>query len=233
MIFCAAEGAAAAMREAGIEVVTLANNHIRNYGARGETETREILTEAGVARVSEGELLIMPIAGMRVGIIADDDVNQPLDMKQWVTKITAAAAQVDHLLVALHFGAEYRYQPLSRQQELAWLAIDSGARIVVGNHAHWLEPVEFYGEGAIIYAHGNFVFDQMWSEETRQGVVVGWTLARDKLQKVEIYPVYISEYGKVDLVSGTAKGEQILRRMQEISGDGVLEEGKLVMRPEK
>jgi poly-gamma-glutamate synthesis protein (capsule biosynthesis protein) len=89
--------------------------------------------------------------------------------------------------------------------------------------------VEFYGDGAIIYAHGNFVFDQMWSEETRQGVVAGWTFDREKLRRVEIYPIYITDYGKANWVQGTAKGEQILQKMREISGVGEIENGRLIL----
>ena len=55
--------------------------------------------------------------------------------------------------------------------EIAHLGIDSGADLIIGNHPHWVQAVEVYKGKYITYAHGNYIFDQMWSYETRVGVI--------------------------------------------------------------
>ena len=229
MIFCAHASAAAALVESPIDVITLANNHIANYGNDGITQTQTLLKQAGQDYVSAGELYITDLDHHSIGILAFDDTASPLDEASYSQAITQAASQVDILLVALHFGQEYRYQPLPRQQELAHLAIEAGAQVVVGNHSHWLGPVELYQDGAIIYSHGNLIFDQMWSEETKQGIAAAWQFSDGRLSAIHLYPIYITDYGLAHWEQGSQRGQQILDIMQRISQLGTFVDDHLVI----
>ncbi len=75
-------------------------------------------------------------------------------------------------------------------------AIDWGADIVIGNHPHWYQGIEVYKGKLITYAHGNFVFDQMWSEETREGVIGTYTFYGTQLVAATWKPVRSYDYGQ-------------------------------------
>lgn len=100
---------------------------------------------------------------------------------------------------------EYTDQPTQRQKELAHLAIDTGADLVIGNHPHWIQPVEIYKNKLIVYAHGNFVFDQMWSAKTREGIIGRYTFYGDRLIDAEFLPVQINDFGQPRFLTGETK----------------------------
>src|SRR6185437_11714659 len=102
------------------------------------------------------------------------------------------------------------------QSELAHLAIDSGADLVIGNHPQWIEPAELYKGKLITYAHGNFVFDQMWSEKTEEGIVGKYTFYDKRLIDVEYLPIKIEDYGQPYFLQGTDK-QKILDQMKQDS----------------
>lgn len=229
MIFCAAPGAGAALKDAGVDVATLANNHIYNHGRDGLAETEKILTDNQIDYAIEKVLVQKKFNGQKFGFLAFDDLSTNLSHAEMQTITAAAAAEVDTLLVSLHFGREYNYQPAVAQEELAHSLIDQGAKIIVGNHSHWIGKVEEYNDGVIIYSHGNLVFDQMWSDETREGVVAEWQFTDGDLTRVTLQPIWITEYGLANLATGE-RANKILTTVQKISGDiGTIANKKLVI----
>jgi poly-gamma-glutamate synthesis protein (capsule biosynthesis protein) len=96
--------------------------------------------------------------------------------------------------VSFHFGDEY--QPLSndRQKRIARAAVDAGADIVVGHHAHVAQEVEEYNNGVIAYSLGNFVFDQYFSEETMQGLKLDVEVTKKGILSYSTTTVYLSEH---------------------------------------
>jgi len=103
-------------------------------------------------------------------------------------------------------------------REIGHLAIDDGADLVIGNHPHWVQGVEIYHDKLITYAHGNFIFDQMWSQETREGVVGRYTFYGTRLIRVDYRPVLISDYAQPAWLDDTAgEGLTILQRMEHSS----------------
>lgn len=218
MIFCSSEPSAAALKKAHFNLLTLANNHINNYGESGVEQTKQLLRQNGLDFAVEKELLIKDFAHQRIGFLAFDDTVTTLDEEEFFAQVAAAAAQVDVLFVSLHFGIEYQYQPTARQKQLAQGAIVAGADVILGNHSHWFGPLEFYQHGVIIYSHGNFVFDQMWSEQTKQGLAIAWYFNQEaKLTQIKVYPIYISNYGLANLATDEAVGEQILNKFIQVS----------------
>lgn len=218
MIFCSSEPSAAALKKAHFNLLTLANNHINNYGESGVEQTKQLLRQNGLDFVVEKELLIKDFAHQRIGFLAFDDTVTTLDEEEFFAQVAAAAAKVDVLFVSLHFGIEYQYQPTARQKQLAQGAIVAGADVILGNHSHWFGPLEFYQHGVIIYSHGNFVFDQMWSEQTKQGLAIAWYFNQEaKLTQIKVYPIYISNYGLANLATDEAVGEQILNKFIQVS----------------
>jgi len=104
-------------------------------------------------------------------------------------------------------------------------SIDWGADIVIGNHPHWYQGIEIYHGKLITYAHGNFIFDQMWSEETREGVIGTYTFYGTQLVAASWKAVRSYDYGqpvfmnaKDDATAITtmeAASDQLAKRLRE------------------
>ena len=222
MIFCGDGRHVEGLQASGVDVATVGNNHFGNYGQAGVTETVKILTGAGIEVTGLGEPALVEIDGIMFGFLAYNDVGvseasvASADNLTVVEDIVGVRSEADVVVVAFHWGEEYRLMPTWRQEELAHLAVDSGADLVLGNHPHWIQPVEIYNGKTIVYAHGNFVFDQMWSRETREGVVGKYTFFDNNLIDVDFYPILIESYGQPFFLTGLER-ENILKRMKEAS----------------
>jgi poly-gamma-glutamate synthesis protein (capsule biosynthesis protein) len=125
--------------------------------------------------------------------------------------------------VAVNWGKEYSSDPYQAPgianddpRVIGRALIDAGADVIVGNHPHWVQGVELYHQGFIAYAHGNFIFDQEWSRETKEGVIGAYTFHNKKLSGVSFIPVIIENYGQPRLASET-ESAVILERMRSSS----------------
>jgi len=96
------------------------------------------------------------------------------------------------------------------------VAADKTADLVIGNHPHWAQGVELYKGKFIAYAHGNFVFDQMWSLQTREGVVGTYTFYGKKLIAVRYRPVLIENYAQPHFLPA-AQEAPVLKQMYDAS----------------
>ncbi|MCE9548990.1 CapA family protein [Candidatus Nomurabacteria bacterium] len=182
-----------ALRGAGIDVLSMANNHVGDWGREAYVDTlarlkeNEILYTGGGMNESEAEQpVIIEKQGIRIGFLAFSDkgpdylkadadraglllANNP----RFDEIIQNASSLVDFLVVSFHFGEEYQTKHDKRQEDLAHRAIDNGAKIIVGHHPHVIQDTEVYKNGYIIYSLGNFIFDQAFSKETMEGMLVG------------------------------------------------------------
>ncbi len=222
MVFCGDQKHLEGLNFAGVDVANLANNHLGNYGPQGTEETDALLKGGEIESCGVGEWALKNVRGLRFALLGYNDVGaspsplSPADEKVIAEQIRAAREQADIIVVSFHWGNEYVTPPSSRQRDLAHLAVDAGADLIVGNHPHWIEPVEIYQEKLITYAHGNFIFDQTWSEETKKGVVGRYTFYENKLIDVEFLPLYILGYGQPQLLEGEAK-QSILTSLEKAS----------------
>src|SRR3989344_3635840 len=98
------------------------------------------------------------------------------------------------IVVSMHAGTEYTRKPNQRQIDFARAAIDAGADIVIGHHPHWIQDIDIYQGKPIFYSLGNFVFDQMWSQETREGLMVRLAIRDKRLERAELIPIIIDNY---------------------------------------
>jgi poly-gamma-glutamate capsule biosynthesis protein CapA/YwtB (metallophosphatase superfamily) len=221
MSFCGDSRNVEGIVYAGVDAANFANNHMANYGELGVKSTEKLLIDHNIAVFGLGKPVIKDIRGIRFAFLGYNDIgNYPFvasAASDFISRdIRSVRSQADVVLVAFHWGIEYQSTPSARQRELGHLAIDSGADVVLGNHPHWIEPVELYKGKFITYAHGNFVFDQMWSEETTLGVVGRYTFYDTRLIDVEFLPVKIHDYGQPVFLSGAAK-QSVIRSMQTAS----------------
>ena len=188
-----------ALKGAGINILSVANNHIGDWGREAYMDTlsrlkeNEILYTGGGFSIEEAEKpVVIERHGVKIGFLAFSDqgpnsmsagrevagvllANNP----RFDEIIKNAKAQVDHLVVTFHFGDEYQPTHNERQEYLAYKAIDNGAKLVVGTHPHVIEDTEVYKQGYIAYSLGNFIFDQAFSPETMEGMLLHVTLSKN------------------------------------------------------
>jgi poly-gamma-glutamate synthesis protein (capsule biosynthesis protein) len=188
----------------GADVANLANNHLTNYGAQGVTLTEQLLNSHGILTTGEGPVAVINVRGIRFGFIGFNGVGRAIDKAALKAGIERARQLADIVVVQFHWGKEYERQPMPDKAvptpddpvAIGHLAIDWGADIVIGNHPHWYQGVEVYKGKLITYAHGNFVFDQMWSEETREGVIGTYTFYGTQLVAATWKAYRIYDYGQ-------------------------------------
>ena len=180
-----------ALKSAGFDVLSIANNHMGDWGMTAFEDTMKEISKSGLLYVGSGlnkkeaeTIKIVEKNDIKVGFLSFSDVgpkwlakNENLPFMLQVSEdfsqiISKGASLVDHLIVSIHFGEEYSKQPTERQISLAKTAIDYGARVVLGHHPHVVLPTEFYKDGFIAYSMGNFIFDQNFSKETSFGQVL-------------------------------------------------------------
>lgn len=204
--------------DAGIDVVNTANNHILNFGNLGLETTNKVVREHGLTLSNSVGPNYLNVGRMRFAFLGYNDLDYPtgsdLEKEKLLIKpqLSQARENADIIIVSMHWGNEYQSYPSVRQKELAHFLIDSGADLVVGNHPHWVQPVEVYKDKVITYSHGNFIFDQTWSEETKEGVIGKYTFFADGKISFEFLPIYIEEVGQPKIDYGP-RGKRILDEM--------------------
>ena len=219
MIFCGDQRNVEGLVASGVDVASLANNHAGNHGEEGVLETVKLLRSNNIEVTGVSGPAYKTVNGTTFAFLGFNDITKPQPgvvnaEKELIKKqIQDARKKADVVIVTFHWGVEYRALPDDRQIELGHFTIDNGADLVIGNHPHWIQPIEFYKGKLITYAHGNFVFDQMWSEETKEGVVGKYTFYKDKLIDVEYFPIKIVDYGQPYFLEGEEKS-RVLERMK-------------------
>lgn len=177
-----------ALQWAGFKCVTLANNHIYDYGETGILDTLMYLNERHVDYVGVGnslkqasKVLYKDVKGKTFAIInccehefsiATDTTSgaNPLNPIQQYYKIKEARRKADYVLVIVHGGHEHYQLPSPRMKETYRFFVDAGADAVVNHHQHCYSGYEVYKEKPIFYGIGNFLFDwegirnQIWNE---------------------------------------------------------------------
>jgi poly-gamma-glutamate synthesis protein (capsule biosynthesis protein) len=223
MSFCGIQKFAQAMKDNGITVATLENNHIRNHGLSGVAETKTYLSEAGVDYATLEEPFYTTIKGIRFGVIAVNGVGPRFNKDALRTLIHEVKDNSDVVIVSVHWGREYTHVPDSAPgiawddpRDIGHFFIDAGVDLVIGNHPHWVQSVELYNNGYIAYGHGNFIFDQNWSQETMEGVVGAYLFDGARLVDVTYTPIVIRDNTQPTIASGERK-EKIIQDMRAAS----------------
>jgi poly-gamma-glutamate capsule biosynthesis protein CapA/YwtB (metallophosphatase superfamily) len=186
----------AALQVAGFDVVSLANNHALDAGEVGLAQTVSTLEARGIAGVTDRGIY-GPAANLPAcRILAFDDSTALLDLEAAASAVAAAAEQAEAVIISVHWGGEYQAAPGPRQEAIARALADAGASIIVGHGPHVLQRVEWLGETLVAYSLGNFLFDQPYPADCRQGVILRVTLQGNRIVAVEAVPTVV-EQGRV------------------------------------
>jgi poly-gamma-glutamate synthesis protein (capsule biosynthesis protein) len=115
--------------------------------------------------------------------------------------IKEAKENANLVIVSMHFGNEYQKKANSEQKYFAHLAIDSGADLVIGHHSHIVGEVEKYKRKYIFYSLGNFVFDQKFSKETMEGLMLKVSIENGKIEKVIPIKIKINQFLQPEIIN--------------------------------
>ena len=199
---------------AGVDVVSLANNHSFDWGAGALCDTRRRLIAAGIGVVGAGcdygeanapYIHSFP-DGSSVGFlgytsfypkgVANEEYPGVSDysLDTMLKQIAVLREKVAVVIVSLHWGEEYQSHSNIEQQRLGRMLIDAGVDIIVGHHPHTIQEVEEYNGGWILYSLGNFIFDQYFSKETMEGLVGVVTIQGGEIVSVATEKVILNSY---------------------------------------
>lgn len=233
MVFRADLKSIEGLKFAGFNMLSLANNHMMNFGKVGLESTLKALDNNDILHFGAGMNLkdiykpaVKKIKGRKfafLGFTYNFDQrkcsNQKvyglanMEIEKMKEGVRAAKLENDFVIVSMHAGLEYKILASAFQENFAREAIDAGADLVIGHHPHVVQNVEKYKEGYILYSLGNFVFDQMWSNETRLGVMAEIIFQGKKIKSIEFIPVKSYDYSQPKILDGTEK-EMILKRLE-------------------
>jgi poly-gamma-glutamate synthesis protein (capsule biosynthesis protein) len=202
-----------ALKAAGVGVVTLANNHILDFGPPALQDTLTALAEHGILWSGAGMDLTdarapaLLKAGGRTIAFLSYSLTFPVEFyastgrpgtapgyKDFVRRdIQAVRSRADLVVVSFHWGAELMTSAKDYQQDLGRKAIDWGADLVLGHHPHILQELELYRGRLIAYSLGNFVFGSE-SERTNFSIILLCTFEGKTLVRVEAVPLDVNNY---------------------------------------
>ena len=174
------------IKNLGLNGVSLANNHTLNAGASGFATTQSLLKNAGIKYggsqngFDEGSVIRynseIPVSIIAVDYLAFNN-NAKIN-----TAIKAEKNLNRFIIVFPHWGEEYALTHNASQENAAKSWIDAGADLIIGSHPHVVQDIGTYSNKPIIYSLGNFVFDQTFSKDTQEGLIVGGKITETSLE---------------------------------------------------
>ncbi len=233
-LFTTNTAAVAGLKLAGIDGVSLANNHSMNFGEPGLNDTLATLTANTITAFGGGPTLAaarqpgrFAVKGTNFaflgydGITGDDygagtnrggtcPLRRQLLLEDLAVLRTDPAAPL--IIPFFHWSVEYVAVPSAEMRTLAHLAIDNGAAMVIGSHPHWVQGTEWYKGHPILYSLGNFVFDQGWSTETKQGMFAEFVIRERQIARVRLVPVQIEDLNQPRFLD-LGEGLEVLQRV--------------------
>jgi poly-gamma-glutamate capsule biosynthesis protein CapA/YwtB (metallophosphatase superfamily) len=210
------------VKSARFDVVTLANNHTFDHLDRGFRNLRSLLKELDLPNFGAGMNLqeaaapaILERGGYQVAFLGAVDERSgpyqfagpnhwgvaPLDIDRLTGQIRDLRAQVNHVIVSVHWGEERFFIPSPTQIDQAHALIDAGASMVLGHHPHVVQGLEMHGGSPILYSLGNIVADEVhfsngdkvqWNRTERIGCLLLANLNAHGVSRVRQLPTYDS-----------------------------------------
>ncbi len=203
------------------DILSLANNHTDNFGAKGLEQTRKFLTDSGITFFGDpynaaGKIsTIVEENGLKIAFVGYHELTG-VGFDRVISEVKRLDTEVDSVIVMPHWGVEYQTdKPSSAQKYEAHALIDAGADIIIGAHPHVVQPLEVYNDRMIFYSLGNFIFDQYFSVDTMQGLAVGISMTKEYTTMhytFSLFPLTINNKSQPGLADKQTK-EAMLKRL--------------------
>ncbi len=229
-----------ALERAGFDLMSVATNHIKNCGLsncgnRAFFDTLDNLRRVGITPIGAGENLgqamepvVVEVNDVRYGFISQGQLepnvfageDSPgiavLTEGNLRAAVSAARTVSDVVIVMPHWGPEDVPTPNYSQLDLAQIAVEAGADLVVGNHTHVVQAIQEIDGVLVFYGLGNFVFDQDWARDHQQGVILLVSFQGTELVDYKFVPTHVDVDGRVH-IAGEQEAAEILARIEEAS----------------
>jgi poly-gamma-glutamate synthesis protein (capsule biosynthesis protein) len=194
------------LHRAGIDFVSLANNHMVDFGKDIAQDTIDNLDKWNIkssGNIFSPEYVIFKINNLKIGFLGTMDLNNQhkefqevcnmYDDKKTPTQIKKLKEKSDIVCVSIHWGIEGDTKASPRQKELAKKMIDAGADIIWGHHPHVIQEVERYKNGVIFYSLGNFIFSHL-TPSIKIGMLAGLCIKDKKITGITEYIINNDNY---------------------------------------
>ncbi len=240
--------------EANINLVSLANNHSKDFGDEGLLETIKTLDEANILHVGAGQNLeqaqkpvILEKEGITIGIIGATDNEAGWqatettpginyfsvdNLEDLLNQIKQLKDQVDMVIISLHWGPNMRQRPTQAYIDAAHQMVDAGADIIHGHSAHIFQGIETYKNKLIMYDTGDFVDDYHVDPALRndQGLLFFVAINKERVKQVELTPLFISNM-QVNVAQGGEKKEiaEKIKRLSAELGTAISDDGTIAI----
>mgnify|MGYP003299774122 CR=1 FL=1 len=232
--------------EMNVDMVTLANNHVYDYGKEAFLDTLDTFKNknlpyigAGVNNNEAEAAYYLVINGYKIAFLnatraekyiltPEATVEQPgvfrcYDPTRLVERIKEEKENSDYVVVIIHWGKETYHELENVQKETGKLYIDNGADMVIGHHAHVLQGMEFYKGKLIAYNLGNFIFNSL----TVDTGILKWQLSGDGESQFYFYPGIQSNCYTSEVIGD--KASNLYNKMTNWSiNASFLEDGKII-----
>ena len=218
LTFCSPPAYMAALRALGVDIVGLTGNHQNDFGSEAALQSLEIYAQEGLPVYGGGankaaafEPLLIEHNGNRLAFLGANSYGPSF---AWATEFLPGSAEfdlnimsamirelkesgaADVVLPELQYIESYNTAPLTDQRLDFGALTRAGADIVTGVQSHVAQAIEFPENGMILYGLGNLFFDQMWSDETREALIVKHTIYDGRHISTRLLPTVLHDYGQ-------------------------------------
>jgi poly-gamma-glutamate synthesis protein (capsule biosynthesis protein) len=227
--------------EGGLKVVTLGSNHITDARQTGVLQTIDYLDAAGIKHTGAGKTLadalapaVVDVRGIKFAFVGWDDIQgsaaatdtrpgvAPLTDDNVCNSIKAARKVADVVIAMPQWGwPEYHATMTKTQATQRAFFYQCGADGILGSGTHWASWASILpgpdGPQFAIGSHGNFLFDQSWSRQTMEGVIVEATFYGTRLVQFRLHPYVIVQGAQPNLLDPTTDGAYVLNQVRSVS----------------
>jgi poly-gamma-glutamate capsule biosynthesis protein CapA/YwtB (metallophosphatase superfamily) len=229
----------------GVDVATLAANHLFDRGTPGFLETLDQFAANGIPIAGAGadldaalEPALVDVAGMTFGFVAFNEIPGSLEagtgqpgvawlrdanVTEAVDRARAGGAEIVICVPQWWGGGEYHAAFIGDMRRQQQVFFDAGCDHVLGHGTHWSGPIEITptddGDHRVtMVSHGNFLFGQGWSQQTQEGVTLELAFLGTRLVQARMHPYIMLEQAQTNLTDPETDGLYVLNRIYEASG---------------
>lgn len=229
------------LKELGADIVSLANNHVYDFGAEAFSDTIKYLDEAGIAHVGGGnnraeaeKVVYFEVNGIKIGFISASSAEKirytpqaeegpgiflMYDARRFLDVAADTAKRCDYVAAFVHWGTEDSKYYETYQHELAENLFGVGVDIIIGAHPHVLQGVEYIGGKPVVYSLGDFWFNG----ETKYTALININIGIDGLKNMNITPCLQSNY-TTNLIEDEGSKAAFMQYVRELSSGCSIDE---------
>jgi len=216
--FCAHPDTLQVLKNLGVTMVSLGNNHMLDYGEKALAETIEHLNVSGIKYAGAGRNyeeanrpLLLECNGKKIAFLSHVFIYSASTLmakrnrvgvsdhriRNILPRIKELSRQGYQVIISIHWGWEYSFYPIPYQMKQARQMIDNGAMLILGHGPHYPQGIENYKDGQIVYSLGNFIFDEP-QKYARRSFIYSVGVTEDmRLGESKVFPVHINHVPKL------------------------------------